>query len=122
MSINCNVAHRLSTLQRSALDFRHQFQEVLFAVQQKHPTRGIMYSSSSVTLLLSMLAALEGFRTVHAHDDNNIASMLQEVVNEQQPISNNSVHPMKQSRKWGTVTPKLGSASDARKRHDRRVS
>lgn len=59
---------------------------------------------------------------IHAHEDSNIASVLQEVVNEQQPISHNYAHPMKHSRKWGSVTPKLETASDARKRHDRRVS
>lgn len=80
-----------------------------------------MLSPSGTTLLCSLLFALEGLHTVRGHDDGNIASRLQEVVDEQQPISNKFAHPMKQSRRWGTITPKLESAR-AQKRHDRRVS
>jgi hypothetical protein len=104
---------------RSTSHFRHEHSPV----HTGYPAvRGTMLSSSSTTLFLSLFIALEGFQIVHGHDDNNIASRLQEVVNEQQPISNNYAHPMKQSRRWGTITPKLESAGQARKRHDRRVS
>lgn len=75
--------------------------------------------------LFAGLALLAGHNTLlqtAAHDDNKISNRMQEFVADQQPISINFAHPMKNSRKWGTTTPKLENGMPRMRRHDRRVS
>ncbi|KAJ9119004.1 hypothetical protein QFC22_003493 [Naganishia vaughanmartiniae] len=45
---------------------------------------------------------------------------MQEFVADQRPISSNFAHPMENSRKWGTTTPKLKNGMVRVQRHDRR--
>ncbi|KAJ9114793.1 hypothetical protein QFC24_007103 [Naganishia onofrii] len=69
---------------------------------------------------LALLAGHNTFLQTAAHDDNKISNRMQEFVADQQPISINFAHPMKNSRKWGTATPKLENGMPRMRRHDRR--
>ncbi|KAJ9092826.1 hypothetical protein QFC21_006702 [Naganishia friedmannii] len=70
--------------------------------------------------LLALLAGHGAVLQTAAHDDSKISNRMQQFVADQQPISSNFAHPMKNSRKWGTTTPKLENGMVRVRRHDRR--
>jgi hypothetical protein len=68
-----------------------------------------MIPTYNAVFLLSLFAGQHVLRSVHAHDDETITNRMEEFVANQEPISSNFAHPMKHSRRWGTITPKLES-------------